>query len=427
MKLNIKNLPQSEMELNFELTPEEWGKFINEAINELVKDSKIDGFRPGKAPREMVEQKVGQGKILEQAAELAVRQTYSQAILENKIEAIGQPCIHILKLALGNPFEFKVEVAVMPEIKLTDYKKIAKAEPQKKADDIKVEEKELADTLKWLAQSRAKFLTVTRPAQMGDMVEIDFVIKKDGQQIEGGESKNHPLILGENRFMPGFEEQFVGLKEKEEKKFPLVFPPDYKPKELAGVLAECEVKMNLVQERLLPELDDEFAKSLGKFENFAALKQSVSDNLEQEKLLKEKEIWRAKVLEKIAQDSQMELPAVLIEAEKKMMSRELEASLADIGLDLAGYLRNIKKTEEELKAGWQEKAKQRLRASLALGAIARDEAIEVFDKEAQEETNRVLARYASLEQAEHVDIKQLLEYTKVRMRNEKVFQFLENF
>lgn len=426
MKTDIKNLPQSEIEILFELDPSEWGEFVDEARKELSNNLKINGFRPGHAPKELAEKEIGLGKILEKAADLAVKKTYVDLIMGKNIEAIGAPNIQVLKIAPDNPFEFKAKVAVMPEVKIGDYQKIAKKTKPKKKEEIKVEEKEVAKALSWLQKSRTKFITTRRPAQKGDRVEINFTAKKDGQTIEGGESKNHPLILGEGHFVPGFEDNLCGLAEGAEKKFSLLFPEDFSAKELAGSLIDFEAKMNLVQEPQIPELSDEFIKSLGSFSDLSALKRSLEEGLIIEKEERAKEIWRAKTLQEIVRDSEMELPEILLKAELEKMLQEFKASLAEMGLALETYLQDIKKTLQELRQEWLPKAQERVRSALVLRQIARLEKIEVSPSEVEEEINRILTRYSDLESVrQQIDTEELAEYTKGRLRNEKVFQFLE--
>ncbi len=426
MKTEIKQLPKSEMEILIELDPLEWGRFVDEATRELGKEVKIEGFRPGMAPKEMVAQKVGQGRLLEAAADLAVRRTYPRVLEQKNIDAIGRPEVQVLKVAIGNPFEFKVKTAVLPLIKLADYKKIAKAEKPKTKEQIKIEDKEIQDSLDWLKKSRAKYATVLRPAQKGDRAEIDFTAKQEGKVVENGESKNHPLIIGEGKFVPGFEEQLVGLKEGENKNFSLVFPEDFAAKNLASKLVDFEVKMNLVQEPQVPELNDEFAKSLGSFENLAALKDNIKQGLAMEKERQEKEAWRAKVLQEIVKKSEIELPEIMIQAELAKMTDEFKANLTQMGLDFNEYLKNLKKTEEELKKEWLPKAKERAQAGLILRAIADQEKIEVTGQEAEEEINHIIKHYPDWDAVKaKIDMAQLLEYTKGRLKNEKVFEALE--
>lgn len=427
MKIDIKQLPKSEVEMIIELDPIEWGKFVDEAIREMGREVKIEGFRPGMAPREMVEQKVGQGKILEAAADLAVRRTYPKVLEERKIDAIGRPEVRILKVAMDNPFEFKIKTAVLPPIKLADYIKIAQADKPKKKEDIKVEEKEIAESLNWLQKSRTKYATVVRPAQAGDRVEVDFIAKQEGKTIENGESKNHPLLIGEGKFAPGFEDQLIGLKEGESKNFSLIFPEDFSAKNLAGKLVDFEVKMKLVQEAQVPELNYEFAKSLGKFETLEALKNNIKEGLIIEKENKEREVWRGKILQAIVKKSEMDLPEIMIQAELDKMADEFKQNLMQMGLEYEEYLKNIKKNEEYLKKDWLPKAVERAQAGLILREIAVKEKIEVTDLEAEEEINHIIKHYPDWDAVKaKIDMKALMEYTKGRLKNEKVFVFLEN-
>ena len=201
------------------------------AAEELSKEIKIEGFRPGKAPRKIVEQKVGSENILAHAAQIAVKKSYADSIVKNKIEAIGEPKITITKIAPGNDLEYKAVVAIMPKIALSNYRKQAKSVAKAKLEETKPEE--IQKELEYLQKSRAKLITVSREARKGDRAEIDFQVLIDGKEIEGGNSKNHPLTIGENYFIPGFEDNLVGMKEKDEKEFDLAFPKDYHKKELA--------------------------------------------------------------------------------------------------------------------------------------------------------------------------------------------------
>jgi len=426
MKIDIKNLPKSEMELLIELDSAEWGKFVSEATRELAREVKIEGFRPGNAPKEMVEQKIGQGHILEAAADLAVRRTYPRVLEEKHIDAIGRPEVRVLKVAMDNPFEFKIKTAVLPPIKLADYKKIAQADKPKTKDQIKVEDKEVQESLNWLQKSRTKYVTVARPAQKGDRVEVDFVAKQEGKMIDNGESKNHPLLIGEGQFVPGFEDQLVGLKENETKNFSLVFPENFAAKNLAGKLVDFEVKMNLAQEPQVQELNDEFAKSLGKFETLDALKNNIKEGIAMEKENKAKEAWRAKVLQEIVKKSEVELPEILIQAETAKMGDEFKENLTQMGLEYEEYLKNIKKTEEDLKKDWLPKAVERAQAGLILRKIGDLEKVTMTELEVEEEINHIIKHYPDWDAVKaKIDMERLAEYTKGRLRNEKVFGLLE--
>ncbi|MDD3487218.1 MAG: trigger factor [Candidatus Moranbacteria bacterium] len=422
--MDIKKLPKSQVELKFTVPSDEFDRFLENAAAEISKDLKIDGFRPGKAPFDVVEKKAGSEKILAHGAEKAIKKTYVDAILKGHIEVIGEPKINISKIAKGNDFEFTATVAVMPKIELPNYRSIAKSIERKNPE--KAGEKEIEKELETLQKSRAKLVTVARGARKGDRVEIDFDVFVDGKIIDGGSAKNHPLTIGENYFIPGFEDNLVGMGEKDKKEFDLAFPKDYHQKDLSGKPARFKVKMKIVQEKELPKINDDFAKSLGDFENFEALKKSLSEgiNLEQEK--KESEKWRTETIEKIAGESKIELPDILIDQELEKMLGEMEQNIASMGMDLETYLGNIKKSKDELVEGWKDTAEKRVRAALVLREIAAGEEIKAPAEEVEQEINKAMAYYKTIPDMEkNIDMEKLYNYIQGIILNEKVFQFLE--
>jgi trigger factor len=423
--MEIKKLPKSQVEFSITVPAAEFEKFIDAAAEDLSKDLKIDGFRPGKAPRKVVEQKVGAEKILAHGAQRAIKKTYVDAVAKNKLETIGEPKITITKIATGNDLEYKATAAVMPKVKLSDYRKDVKA--IKKPGAEKVTDEQIQKEIETVQKSRTKLVTVGRQAKKDDRVEIDFEVFVDGKLIEGGAAKKHPLTIGENYFIPGFEDQLVGMKEKDEKEFDLAFPKDYHQKELAGKPAKFKVKMALVQEKELPKIDDDFAKNLGNFDNLAAFKKNLSEGIGLEQQNKNKEKWRAQAIEKIAAESHIDLPDMLVDQELEKMMAEFEQNIAAMGLQLETYLENIKKSKSEITKGWKETAEKRVKAALVLKEIAKAEEIEVPSAEVEEEMNKVLAYYKSIPNMEkNVDMERLYSYAKGILSNEKVFDLLEN-
>jgi trigger factor len=296
----MKKLPKSKVEIELTIEWKEWEKYIAPAVAEISAEFKFPGFRPGKAPRNLVEQKVGKEMILSHAAEKAIGKSYSDFVSRVKLAVIGSPKVEIDKIEENNALIFKATVAVMPEVTVKDdYKSEIKkinAEFQKKT--AKVGEDEIVLELEKIANSRVKLVTVRRAVASNDSVEIDFVVSIDGAPIEGGTSKNHALVVGKGVFIPGFEENLIGMNEGEEKEFELSFPADYHKKELAGKPAKFQVKMKLVQERQVPEINDEFAASLGKFKDLSELKKNIQEGLEHENehKLKEEKQGKSKVL-----------------------------------------------------------------------------------------------------------------------------------
>jgi trigger factor len=307
------------------------------------------------------------------------------------------------------------------DIKLGKYKGL-----KVKKNKLEVEEQEIKKALDYLQKSRAKIITVNRSAKKGDRVEVDFEIRQGSVKIEDGTSKNHPLILGEARFLPGFEEELEGMTGGEEKEFVLKAPIDWPDKRIASKNLDFKVKMNLVQQRNLPVIDDEFAKSLGNFKSLSEVKKSIKQGLFQEKEIKEKERIRIELIEKIAQDSKIEIPNILIEQELEKMLIELKASIESMSLDFEKYLKEIKKTADELKKDWQKQAEKRVEIALCLQEIAERENIKVSDEEVKEKINQDLKHHPDIKDVEkNIDLAVLKEYTKGVLRNKKVFELLE--
>lgn len=425
--IKIQKLAKSQIEIEVEISAEDMAELREETLKEMAARAALKGFRPGKAPVGLVEKEIGGGKIDEETVQSALEKTYPRIIIDNNIEAIGRPEITVMKFAAGNPFVYKAKVGVLPEVILPDYKSIASRTKEKEKKVVSVEDKEIADALNWLQKSRAKHIAVNRPAQKGDFVEIDFETRLGGAKVENGESKNHGLIIGEGGFMPGFEDNLVGLEIGREKEFSLKAPDDYFAKNLAGKTLDFKVRLNALQQRDLPALDDDFARGLGNFDGLEALKKNVREGIMAEKEQKEKERMRMKIAEAISEQASFETPQILIDYELEKMMSELNKSVGRLGLSFDQYLSHIKKTADDLKKEMAPDAEKRTRIALVLKEIAKKESIEVTEREIEEKSNEMLKHYKSVEDArKNVDLEQLKDYTKGVIRNEKVFQLLEN-
>lgn len=424
-QVKIQKLPDSQVEIEVEVSPSALAEFKEEALKHLASHTSLKGFRQGKAPAALVEQEIGSEKIEEEIINLALEKTYSDIIIENKLSAIGHPEITIIKFALGNPFIYKAKFSVWPEFVLPDYKKIATETNAKEKKEVVVEEKEIEETLNWLKKSRTKYSSVERPAKKGDFVEIDFETRLAGVKVENGGSKNHPFVIGEGGFMPGFEDNLSGLEIGKEKEFSLTAPEDYFAKNLAGKILDFKVKLNTLKQAELPEIDDNFAKTVGKFENMEALKNSIREGILTEKEQKEKERVRLNVIEAISGQTFFEIPKVLIEHELDKMIVEFEASVRNMGgLSFDDYLEQIKKTKEDLRKELTGDAEKRARIALILREIAEKEKIQVSDEEITEHMTKTLSRYPE-EEVKKIDLERLKDYTLGVIKNEKVFKLLE--
>ncbi len=424
----MKKLPKSKVEFKVTIAWQDWEKYLDVAASEAAQEIKIEGFRPGKAPRKIVEQKVGKELIMNNATEKAVKKSYVNYIVTKKIEALGTPEIGLLKAQEGKDLEYKAIVSVMPEIKIEKgYEKEIKEINKDSANEVVViDDKEVELEVEKLAASRVKLVTVNREAKKNDSVEIDFKVLMGGVPIENGSSKKHALVLGKGVFIPGFEEKIIGMKANEEKEFELTFPQKYHQKDLAGKPATFQVKVNLVQERQIPPVNDELAQSLGNFKDLVALKKSIKEGMEKEREKKNKETRRTQYLEAIIKKTTGELPTILIEEEVKKMMSEFEYQLQSTGMNIDQYLAQLKKKKEDLSKDWEPQAKKRVLSALVLEEIAKEQKIEASSKEVEAEMNKTMQYYKKVKEAEkNIDMKRLYNYSKVVLENEKVFTYLE--
>lgn len=420
MQIEIKNLPQSKVELNISIETKEMEPYLEQAARDISKNLNIPGFRKGHAPRYIIEKEVGTFALWEQASRRAIVKFYVQAIKDKKIEAIGPPEVKVGKLVPGNPLEFSATVSYLSEFKLPDYKKMSI-----KKKKIKIEKKSVDEVLENLRKGRAKILGVKREAKKGDMVEIDFKTYLNKVSIDHGEGKDQPLIIGEGQFVPGFENKLIGMKKDDKSEFTIRFPKKYHQKNLADRDVEFKVEMKKVSERELPEVDDEFAKLLGQFKDLKDLRAKLEENLRKEEKYKEKARLEEEILEKISQKTEIEIPEVLIQGEINKMLAELKNMVKASGGEYDKYLKSIKKTEKDLKKEFKEKALRRAKYGLILREIAKQEKIKAEDLEVSEERNKTLASYQHDKKVmEQIQSREYEDYIKTLIQNRKVFEYL---
>lgn len=429
MNVTVKKLPESRVEMSVVLPWEEWQGEIAHATEGMAKSVKLPGFRPGKAPKKMIEQRFGKQAIMVEAAEHVVSHSYAKALEQEKIDAIGQPEVKLGKVEEGQPFTYTIVTAVMPEVTLGSWRDaVKKLNAEQKKKEVVVEEKDIMTELERLATMRAKLVTVNREARLGDNVLVDFTVKQNGVVIEGGKSEKHPLVLGKGVFIPGFEEELIGMKENDEKSFELTFPEEYHAKHLAGKPATFEVVLRLVQEREVPVIDDEFAKSLGKFDSLDVVKENLKKGMLEEKKQQAKDAYRTDILDALVAKATIEYPQLLVDQELLRMTRDFEAQLQSMGgLTLDTYLEQMKKTKEDLEKEWLPQAKKRLAANLIIEFLAKDEAIEVPTEEVEAEMNKALQYYKNVKDIEkNIDMERLYSAVSGQLRNDKVLVWLES-
>ena len=409
------------MELKIKVEQQDLDKFREKAISNLMKDLQVQGFRKGQVPKKIALQKIDPMNLLKETTELAVKETYIKTIQENKIEALDRPEIEILPTNDKNKgLEFKAKISVLPKVKLPDYKKIA---GKSKKNKIFIQEKEIEESLKWLQKSRAKFSQLERSAKKGDFVEIEFTESINNKTAKDG------FVLGEAKFVPGFEENLEGMKNGEGKEFSLNLPKDYFKKELAGKQVTFKVKVISVKKMDLPELNDEFAKTLGEFSDLKSLKQNVEKGLRLENEKKESQRVRQEILDNISKESEVEMPEILIKKEQEQMLENFKKEIAqNLKIAFETYLSEVNKTEKEISDLFLPQAKQRVKNFLILKQIEKNEKIEALDQEINEEIDKILKQYPDIKTSHNqFDLGKMKDYTKEMIIAEKILKKLESF
>jgi len=420
MQHTLKKLEKSEVELSITVVPADYEKDLQSAAARLSERAAIHGFRPGKAPYEIVKQSLGEIKILEEALQTIVEKNYYAAVKAEKIDTIGMPEITIEKMAPGNDFVFKAKAALLPQVKLVD---LSTVHVDKK--EVKVEETQLNEVLNSLTKMQGKEVLKEGNATKEDKIVVAMNMKKDGVAVEGGQAPQHQVYLSEPHYIPGFAEQLVGLKKDDVKEFTLKFPEEHYQKHLAGKTIDFHIKVNEVYSIEYPEINDELAKLLGQ-PSLAALKELLQTNLLKEAENKESQRLEIEILEKVVGASNFdEIPDVLIKAEKEKMFHELKGSLEQQGITMEKYLADTKKTEEEIANDFSERATMRVKAALISRQVAKDNNIKVEKEELDKEIELIKNTYQNdpkvLEALERHDVLDTLAAT---VQNRKVIAFL---
>ena len=423
MKFTVTPLPHSLLEITIQLDKNDLLPYKEKALQELGKNLTIKGFRPGKAPLDIVEKNLSPLEIGEKTIFLALQKIYPQIIQDNQIEAIGSPEIHLTKLIPLQEAEIKIKTAVIPQFELPDIPALIKDIPHSKVD---VQEQEITDALEWLRKSKAQYQPAHKnSAEPSNIVTIDYILQDKTTKDKKKKVTGYSFVLGKGSFPPALEKQIIGMKVQETKTFSETLPDDWPDKEWKGKKIQAQVTLREIKELHLPKLDDKFAQSVGKFANLEELKKSIAEGLRREKEQKAKERWRIQALEKIAQHINLEIPQILIEAELEKMIAELKDRIQELQLTWEEYLKQIKKTEEEIKQNFLQTAEKRVKNSLILRKIATEKKIEVSPEEIEQKANEILTHIFDPSIKEKINPEDLRNFSASVLRNEKVFQFLE--
>lgn len=418
----------SQATIDIKIAWEDVKKDFNKLVKEASKNVSVKGFRKGHVPADVAEKQVDKNLVVSQVAEQRLSAEYAEASKKENLKIVGQPEVELKKLAEGNDIEATLKITLMPELEMPKNwkKEIGKINKEFADKKVTVTAKDVNEEIERLAQSRVENKEVKRAAKKDDHVKIDFIVKQDGVIIENGTSTDHSLVLGKGVFIPGFEEEVIGMKIGENKTFSLKFPEKYHAKHLAGKDAEFDVKLKTVEERVMPKIDDEFAKSLGdKFKTLKELKENVKEGMVKEKEKANEEEKNKKYLDSIIDELKIELPEKLVKVELERMIGEFSQQISMQGMNFDDYLKAMKKTREDLEKDWKADAEKRVKSAMILEELAKELEIEIPSEEIEEEMNKTLAMYKGVKDLDkNIDMQQLYAITQGVLSNKKVFKTL---
>lgn len=380
---------KNEIKLTFTVEPEKFEQAIMDVFKQSAKYFNIPGFRKGKAPFKIVERYYGVNIFYEDAFNELAPKVYDEEIKKNKVEVAGKPQIEIVQMEKGKELIFTAIVATKPEVKLEKYKGISL-----KKIEYKVEDEDIDHEINHMAEHNSRIVTVDdRPVKDQDIVTIDFEGFVDGKTFEGGKAENHELTIGSKTFIPGFEEQLIGMKIDEEKDINVKFPDEYFSKDLAGKDAVFHIKLHSIKEKQLPKIDDEFAKDVSEFDTLEELKKSIKEKKEKENEERAKKEIEDAAVEEVCKSTNIDIPNGMIELEIDNMEQNIDQRLRYQGLNLEQYLKMLGKTEESLREEYKEQAEKNVKSRLILEQIVKDEKIEADEKYVKEKIEEMAKQY----------------------------------
>ena len=421
MNSSSKKINESELELTIELGKEDLDGYVMMTEENLSREIEIKGFRKGKVPKDAIRKEIGAARILEEALDLAMRDSLAKVVMAERLDVVDTTDLKIIE---NTPTKllFSVKATVFPVIKIgsLDSLKI-------KRKEVSIEDSEIEDAINSLRNSRASFSDSDDPIKKNDRVEVDYEVSCEGKTLEGGVSKNHPLVVGNNSFIPGFEDQLLGLKKDEEKRFSIEAPADYYKKEIAGKRLDFVVKITKIQNVILLELNDEFASSLGKFKDLTELRENVKAGLLAEKKDKEKQRARLEVLKTISEKFNIPAPEFMVKQQLEAMIKNFDGELHKSGLELGLYLAHINKTQDDLKNDWKSEAEKQVRILLALHGVSKENNIFADDKEVEEATAEVAKSYIADQRvdAKDINLDAVRDNIRMRIQNDKTLDWIE--
>lgn len=414
-----KTEKNNELKLTFTIEAAKFDEGMKKVYAKTAKYFNVPGFRKGKAPMNIIERQYGSEIFYEDTFNEIVPEVYDEELKANNIEAVSRPDIDVTQIGKGQDLIFTAVVQIKPEVKLGKYKGI-----QLKKIEYNVTDEDIDHEIGHMAEKNSRLVTIEdRPVEEKDIAVIDFEGFVDGVAFDGGKAENHELEIGSKTFIPGFEEQIIGMKVEEERDINVKFPEEYFSKDLAGKDAVFKVKLHEIKRKELPKIDDEFAKDVSEFDTIEELKASIKEKLEEENKSRAKYETEDEAIKTVCDSVEIEIPSGMIETEIDNMVKDVEARLSYQGLKLDQYLHMMNKTEEDFRKEYEEQAQKSVKSRLVLEAIVKDAKIEVAEEELNEKIKEMAANYGKKEE-ELMQNENLKDYLSNNMKIEKAIKFV---
>ena len=410
----------NEVKLNVTIEAEKFDEAIKKVYFKSAKYFNIPGFRKGKAPMNIVEKYYGKEIFYEDAFNEVVPEELEKAVEENKLEVVSRPDIDVTQIGKGQDLIFTAVFQTKPEAELGKYKGV-----EIKKIEYKVTDEDVEHELGHMQEHNSRLISVDdRPVEKGDIANINFEGFVDGVAFEGGKAENHDLEIGSNTFIPGFEDQIVGMKIDEEKDINVKFPDEYFSKDLAGKDATFKVKVNEIKKKELPTLDDDFAKDVSEFDTLKELKESIKEKQQKQNDERAKYETQDAVIKAVCENVKVDIPSGMIETETENMVKDMEQRLSYQGLKLDQYLQMMGKTKEEMQKEYEPQATEAIKSRLAIEAVIKAEKIEVADIDIDEKIKEMAKNYGRENDEEFLKNENVRNYIKQGLESEKALEIL---
>lgn len=418
MTSTVEKLENNQVKLTVTVDAADFDTAVQRAYLKLRSQIVVPGFRRGKAPRKVIENLYGEAVFYEDAFNDICPAAYDAAVEENGLYPVDQPNVDVTQIEVGKDLIFTAEVTVKPEFELGQYKGIEAKRPSYTVEDADV------DAEVQRAQDRvARWESVERPAEMGDRVTLDYAGFCEGEQFEGGTAEDQTLELGSGRFIPGFEDQLVGLEVGVESEIQVTFPEEYDER-LAGKPATFKVTLKDIKKKEVPELDDEFAKDVSEFDTLEEYKADIRSRLEKDAKDRAENEWQGILLDKVVENTPIDIPDAMVETQLNYMMQELGYQLSYQGLSLADYIKYVGTTEEALRNERRDAAKTAVHRQLVMEAIQKAEGIEATDEDVDAELQTLVTEGRTLEDMKSTLRPEDLEYFRGTVLNRKTIAVL---